>query len=672
MGNSSLCYFRIESAKNRIEGKVEENILKKDFVFNNKYIIEYKDKTLFISNNDNYIEDFFSIGNTENNCINITSIIGKNGAGKTVTMALLNEFVYSNRYIDIDAIIVFMINNKFVIIAPKGLIDNVNKEGINAEYKIYYYKDKEINKVEEMHQVIDKLREIYKEIYKEITTIYFSNVVSIRNTLISSTDDSKNYFNISLDSDLQLSFKRNSIVMNEYWINDKYIDTRFDGRYYQMIANHRSEKNIKFIVEGKNSFDIPIIEMKLNIYNNDRTNIINPPLRDKVRIYDEFREEERKGRIVVTPTKSEQKIYELLTKEFKQKETLIIKREEKAQKELALNIINLAIIDKYFNELYSKLNNYKVIKLINERIEEKVGENFTDYKEGFKLIQDLLGKISETTLTEIYVKVIGVDNKKVTASVATKQCIEFIQDINKRYIKIFEEIEEIFNNPNIEIGTAKTIYSSDNRQYYNYEPFIIIKEKAYEQLYKAISNANEVTELFYFKYKGLSSGQQALLDMYSEFYYIKEKIKTNSILVLIDEPELYFHPEWQRRLITILIDYFNRYFPNKKVQIIFTSNSPYTLSDLPKDNVIMLGKNDNNINTFASNIHTLLKEKYFMNSTMGELARTKIQKLVNDINENIDNPQRITEMKQITDMIGEELLKNKIKEMMNDLNDQNK
>ena len=86
----------------------------------------------------------------------------------------------------------------------------------------------------------------------------------------------------------------------------------------------------------------------------------------------------------------------------------------------------------------------------------------------------------------------------------------------------------------------------------------------------------------------------------------------------------------------------------------------------------MLGKNDNNINTFASNIHTLLKEKYFMNSTMGELARTKIQKLVNDINENIDNPQRITEMKQITDMIGEELLKNKIKEMMNDLNDQNK
>ncbi len=58
---NSLCYFRIENAEDRLEGSLKNNILKKDFTFNNKYIIKYEDKKLSISKNKNYINNFFCI-----------------------------------------------------------------------------------------------------------------------------------------------------------------------------------------------------------------------------------------------------------------------------------------------------------------------------------------------------------------------------------------------------------------------------------------------------------------------------------------------------------------------------------------------------------------------------------------------------------------------------------
>ena len=658
--NNSLCYFRIENAKNRIDGNLKENITEKDFMFNNKYVIEYKDKTLFISKNKNYIKNFFSIEDSNTNIINISSIVGKNGSGKTALLAIFNEFIYNTIYIDMDVIIVFIIDNKFKIITSEELIENVIINDVEKDYELIKYK----------YNPNSYFDIKWKDIYKKITTIYFTNTVGIRNNLFSSTKESNNLFNASLNNDLQMNFKYNGVIMNSYWINNKYIDDRFDNNYLKIIVNHRNKKNLKFIIsnDDSNMFDISNIEMKLNIYNNQK-NFLEAPLSDKMRIYDKFDETKNneEGRILIPLTITERKIYELLTEEYKQK------MNENNKKEMVKNTINLAIIDKYFNELYTKLNNYNIIKFINEKIENQIGNNFNDYIKAFKSIQKLVEEISLKELKDIYIYISDVENKEELANMASKECIEFIKDINKRYDTFFKEIEKIINNSNIEIETINTHYSSENRPYYNYEPLIIIKKEAYKNLYDSILKSNELMELFYVVYRGLSTGEQALLDMYSEFYDIKEKIKTDSIIVLMDEPELYFHPEWQRKLIYLLIEYFNKYFNDKKIQIIFTSNSPYTLSDLTQDNVIMLGNNNNElIDTFANNIHTLLKEKYFMDFTIGELAKIKIEKILEDINNKIEDSNRINEINKIVNMIGEELLKNKIKDMLGDINDQNK
>jgi len=128
-----------------------------------------------------------------------------------------------------------------------------------------------------------------------------------------------------------------------------------------------------------------------------------------------------------------------------------------------------------------------------------------------------------------------------------------------------------------------------------------------------------------------SSGELALM-----FYFRSlENIKENEIL-LIDECELYLHPNWQKKFLFYLIQFFK-----KKIQIILTTHSPFLLSDIPKQNIIFLDKDENGNckvlkhdkvmnkkQTFGANIHTLLSDSFFMeDGLMGEFAKSKINEI---------------------------------------------
>ena len=179
-----------------------------------------------------------------------------------------------------------------------------------------------------------------------------------------------------------------------------------------------------------------------------------------------------------------------------------------------------------------------------------------------------------------------------------------------------------------------------------------------------INNFNE--NIFALEFRGLSNGEQAFLDLFSNFYDIKDKIGNESILIFMDEPDLYLHPEWQRKLIYDIIKFFEKFYANKYVQVIISSNSPYILSDLYADNVIMLGSTSGvTKNTFASNIHDLLRNKFFMNFTIGEFSKQKIEKILEHINStNVINKNTYEQLKQYIDIIGDELLKGKINSML--------
>lgn len=146
-----------------------------------------------------------------------------------------------------------------------------------------------------------------------------------------------------------------------------------------------------------------------------------------------------------------------------------------------------------------------------------------------------------------------------------------------------------------------------------------------------------------------SSGQKHLLTLYSRFFWAMNQIKKSeikpygtegeSIVIFIDEGEVALHPEWQRVFFDKIINFLSDLFNDKKVQLILTTHSPFVLSDIPKNHVLFLDKDKSgntkisNIEreqTFASNIHELLADSFFLNEGfIGDFAKNKILDLIN-------------------------------------------
>ena len=178
----------------------------------------------------------------------------------------------------------------------------------------------------------------------------------------------------------------------------------------------------------------------------------------------------------------------------------------------------------------------------------------------------------------------------------------------------------------------------------------------------------------------LSSGEYALLSMFSRIFNAAKLIEKNPtpnlVLLLIDEGELYFHPQWQKQWVTILIECLNKIFEqhNIFVQVILTTHSPFLLSDIPMDRVLFLENDNNNqINsknylddmhhTFGANINSLYTHSFFLKgSLMGDFAKNKINVLADEI---INNPpeyilENNDNIKRRIHLIGEPLLKQKL------------
>lgn len=172
----------------------------------------------------------------------------------------------------------------------------------------------------------------------------------------------------------------------------------------------------------------------------------------------------------------------------------------------------------------------------------------------------------------------------------------------------------------------------------------------------------------------LSSGEKAYAQMYSRLYNtLKEVSKKDlsEVLVLIDEGELYLHPEWQRDFIARLLDFLETLKglygqSNFTFKIILTSHSPFIVADLPKENIIKMDNGQAGIfseNTFASNIHSLYKTNFFLDSTFGEFSLSKIKSVAKDLTKKRGNPlleSRLREIKTIIDAISEPIIRNNL------------
>lgn len=176
----------------------------------------------------------------------------------------------------------------------------------------------------------------------------------------------------------------------------------------------------------------------------------------------------------------------------------------------------------------------------------------------------------------------------------------------------------------------------------------------------------------------ISSGERALLNFMSRLYFSSQINKfipdksfewNDNILLLIDEIDLYLHPEWQRQILNDLLNAIKEAFPKNYVQVIITSHSPIILSDVPLNNSIFLqhknGKTiqvKHDIQTFGANIYSLYKDAFFIKDglAMGSFARETIDSWIEEIK---TGKQNADDIDKILELIGEPVIRRRLERM---------
>ncbi len=109
-----------------------------------------------------------------------------------------------------------------------------------------------------------------------------------------------------------------------------------------------------------------------------------------------------------------------------------------------------------------------------------------------------------------------------------------------------------------------------------------------------------------------------------------------TVVLCIDEGDLYYHPEWERKFVDYLLKIIDESDTECSVQIVITTNSPFMLSDIMHEDVQYLFDEDESeeskqerkeVLIYGQNIHTLLSNTFFLTSTIGEFSLNMIGKM---------------------------------------------
>ncbi|RST79232.1 ATP-binding protein [Blautia sp. SG-772] len=172
-----------------------------------------------------------------------------------------------------------------------------------------------------------------------------------------------------------------------------------------------------------------------------------------------------------------------------------------------------------------------------------------------------------------------------------------------------------------------------------------------------------------------SSGEESKVNFLLSLYDALEKIRerkseedSRNIILLLDEVDAYFHPQYQIELINELLGIISKVFEGFYVQIILTSNTPIVLSDIPAANITYLEnrkvhEEQNSVESFGSNIHILMKNKFYINTSMGVFAKKKIDNVIRFLSDQDSLCKSKEEAKYIISVIGEPIIKEKLQQM---------
>jgi hypothetical protein len=196
-----------------------------------------------------------------------------------------------------------------------------------------------------------------------------------------------------------------------------------------------------------------------------------------------------------------------------------------------------------------------------------------------------------------------------------------------------------------------------------------------------------------FNWRDLSSGEKLQLDLYSRLLAAKDAIvkrrtkkqkapPVRTIFLLLDEGEIGWHPRWQRQYLDNLLNFLSNWVvgggfaPTVRVQVVLTSHSPFLLSDLPRECVVLLQQVETSVQvvglpgaerTLGANIHDLLANAFFLgDSLVGDFARRKINEVIQRLTDSNTalTAEQVPVLSHTIELVAEPLIRNKLQQML--------
>lgn len=179
-------------------------------------------------------------------------------------------------------------------------------------------------------------------------------------------------------------------------------------------------------------------------------------------------------------------------------------------------------------------------------------------------------------------------------------------------------------------------------------------------------------EYQYAKIWGVLEEYGVRVKMMTQGQKYSEAIQPNLIL-LLDEPENYMHPEMCRTFISNLNVLLSKRNPNTELQVLISTHSPFMLSDVMASQVIKMDYDENGKCVmseskkpyYAANIHSIMADGFFLEYTIGEQARIfledkfKLLQRLTCMNRNLSSSEKeeLTMIRSLIPNIGDALIR---------------
>lgn len=709
--------------------------------------------------------DFENSSSTLKN-INILAIVGKNGSGKSslveLLLRILNNFFKNKEYNSLTNKLRYasgVCAELYFSIKEDKKEDIIYKMTVNTSdcnYKDDVFK-KGICKVE------PKIDDISKQLFFTMYVNYSLYGLDSKDYLIETINEKENEHNQELEDEelkawIGRVFHKNDGYQTQLvihpWRKAGQIDVRNEKELmrqrllsqiildesFKELTDDQEIESFKFTFRGQNYLERYFhyyLNLKVN-FRSDSTDVFVYPTMQR------FFNEDINNR--------QSNFYELIR-------TIVVvninKKNEEAIKLKKKNLWSpLKGFEDYIYLFDNQLREIAIFSLCFQALEEKIGkfslferspflENLFIYAlvklrkvlkyPRFSHVDYNYAQLNSANnkASELINGIVKVMDEGSHISIKLRQAIEILkiskQDPNNNLLTFYQKIVDgQVNEIKDIIELRKSI--EDVRTKFEIEPVylvppqifdvdILLVNKKEKKKYDYLKNENNRSS-----WKEISSGEFQKIGIMSSLIYhlsnldsVKNDRNLNgmyynykNINIMLDEIELYFHPEYQRTFIYDLLSRLQKIvFKNiKSLNITFITHSPFILSDIPSQNILKMenGKSiaDDTKNSFASNIHDLLKDEFFFKEgSMGKFASKKLdaiikylylkskivelkedlnfdfysQKIKNDINNLlIEHMSEVSKLEKyyneypieyIISLVGEPLLQRKLMEMFN-------